>query len=95
MKHDFYTSKDISPHDEWAQRNIVEGGLSICKVCKGAEGSLTTDCPGELIPYDLDQKVYKGEMDFIKDKGWVNNVSQHSPEYWRNLRSEGNGNDQN
>ncbi|WP_342025764.1 hypothetical protein AADC60_24690 [Cytobacillus pseudoceanisediminis] len=88
MEHDFYTSSDISPDDNWGQLNIVDGGLSICKVCKGMEGSLTTDCPGEPVPFDTDQKVYKGEIDFVEGKGWVEQISQHSPEYWRKKRGE-------
>lgn len=88
MKHNFLTAADISEHDEWGQRNIVDGGLAICKICGGAEGSLTTDCPGERIPYDIDQQVYKGEKDFVKGLGWVIKTSKHSPEYWKRERVE-------
>lgn len=73
MKHDFYTAgdfKDADP-DSWGVRNIAEGGLAVCKVCGGGEGSLTTDCPGEKIPYDKDQAVYAGKTDYREGQGWV------------------------
>jgi hypothetical protein len=83
VKHDFYTSKDIGPDDEWGQRNIIDGGLALCKICGGLEGALTTDCPGEKLSFDQDKKVYLGEIDFVEGKGWVNQVSKHSPAFWR------------
>jgi hypothetical protein len=82
VKHDFYTSQDISEHDNWGQLNIVDGGLSVCKVCGGMEGSLTTDCPGEKVAYETDIKVYNGEIDFIASKGWSESISKNSPKYW-------------
>jgi hypothetical protein len=39
--------------------------LFICSVCGGAEGSLTTDCPGVKVPYEVGQRVYAGEIDYI------------------------------
>lgn len=81
-KHKFLESKDISPNDNWGQLNIVDGGLAVCKVCAGMEGSLPTDCPGERMSYETADKVYLGEIDFISDKGWVESTSKHSPKYW-------------
>jgi hypothetical protein len=69
MKHDYYTSKDISPDDEWGQRNIVDGGLAICKVCGGGEGSLTTDCPGEKIPYEKIRKYIRVKLILLMVNG--------------------------
>ncbi|MDF2650150.1 MAG: hypothetical protein K0Q73_5955 [Paenibacillus sp.] len=86
MKHDYFTPKDISPDDNWGQLNIVDGGLALCKVCGGMEGSLTTDCPGEKIPFDQDQKVYRGEIDYVEGKGWVDKASMSSPAFWSNVR---------
>jgi hypothetical protein len=82
VKHDFYTSKDISIHDSWGQLNIVDGGLSLCKVCGGLEGALTTDCPGVRMPHDTEKSVYEGEIDYLEGKGWVHQASKHSPVYW-------------
>jgi len=73
LKHDFYTAADFmdADPDSWGVRNIVEGGLAVCKVCGGGEGSLTTDCPGEKIPYEKDQRVYAGKIDYREGQGWV------------------------
>lgn len=87
MKHQFLTPKDISSDDKWGQLNIVDGGLAVCKICGGMEGSLTTDCPGEKIPYELDQQVYRGEKDYVEGKGWVNQASKSSPAYWSQKKS--------
>lgn len=86
MEHDFYTSKDIEPDDNWGQLNIVDGGLSLCKVCGGLEGGLPTNCPGERMAMETQDKVYRGEIDFIESEGWINKISQNSPEYWRRKR---------
>lgn len=45
--------------------NICHGGLSICTICGGAEGSLTTTCPGERVPEAQQDRVYKEGHDFI------------------------------
>lgn len=37
--------------------------LTICKVCGGSEGSLTTECSGEN-NYQKDEDVYSGKLDF-------------------------------
>ncbi len=71
MKHIFLTAEDISEGDSWGQLNILDGGLGVCKVCGGMEGSLTTDCCGERIHFETDQEVYAGKIDFRKGEGWV------------------------
>ncbi|MER2114212.1 MAG: hypothetical protein ABS904_00485 [Solibacillus isronensis] len=38
--------------------------LSICKVCGGAEGSLTSDCPGTKVTGKIDDMVYGGIIDY-------------------------------
>lgn len=48
---------------------ICEGGLIICSVCGLAEGSLTTECPGETSANRIDA-VYNGYIDF-KDGRWI------------------------
>ncbi len=51
---------------------FCDGGLFLCTVCGGAEGSLTADCPDYKIPYEVSQNlVYGGRWDFVTDKGWV------------------------
>lgn len=45
--------------------SFTEEGLARCGVCGGAECSLTTDCPGEKIPYDMQDAICAGEIDFF------------------------------
>ena len=59
------------------------GGLAFCTVCKGAEGSLTTDCCGRPITEEEEYKIYNlGILDF-RDGKWVN-----KPNYRRVVRKE-------
>jgi hypothetical protein len=44
--------------------------LADCRVCKGGEGSLTTDCPGFQMNSHIQQAVYLGGLDF-KDGVWT------------------------
>jgi len=51
--------------------SICGGGLSMCIVCGGAEGSLTTDCCGRQITEEEVKQIYTlGELDFRAGK-WV------------------------
>lgn len=52
------------------RRMICDGGLALCTVCWGAEGSLATECPGEQMSDEHDEAVYGGELDFV-DGAWV------------------------
>lgn len=54
MKHDYFTNDD---------------GLVYCKTCKGKEGSLPTDCPGQRMTELQGDAVYAGWLDF-KDGVW-------------------------
>lgn len=57
---------------------ICGGGLSFCTVCKGAEGSLTSECCGRPITEEEEHKIYvEASLDF-KNGEWVN-----SPNYPR------------
>jgi hypothetical protein len=49
---------------------ICDGGLGVCTVCGGAEGSLTIECPGVQMTAEQDEKVYAGAIDF-KDGHWI------------------------
>jgi len=49
---------------------ICVGGLVLCTVCHGAEGTLTTECCGRPITEDEENRIYKlGNLDFI-DGEW-------------------------
>lgn len=54
---------------------ICDGGLASCTVCGGAEGDLTTDCPGVRVSADTQDKVYRGELDFVGGK-WLTRQPQ-------------------
>lgn len=49
--------------------SICDGGLSLCEVCGGAEGSMPTECPGERMSGDQIDAVYAGNLDFV-DNEW-------------------------
>jgi hypothetical protein len=69
MKHDWYECpKDAHPNNEPCM--FCDGGLGLCTVCGGAEGSLTTECMGGPVDYFTLQKVYQTNLDFING-GWV------------------------
>lgn len=38
---------------------ICEGGLFLCSVCGGSEGSLLPSCPGRQLTYEEDQENYR------------------------------------
>ena len=68
MKHDFYTGKetgiDVTTYDM-----VVNGGLSVCKVCGNFEGGLSTDCPGVNAVSKADD-IYAKKIDFINGQ-WI------------------------
>ena len=47
-----------------------EDGLTHCKTCGGAEGSLATECPGYRMTESEEDSVYAGKIDFL-DGRWV------------------------
>ena len=51
------------------------GELEYCKVCMGLEGSMPTDCPGERMTTEQSDCVYRGNLDYRKEEGWVNKLS--------------------
>jgi hypothetical protein len=50
--------------------NVCDGGLALCLVCGGAEGTLTSHCYGERVPEEVLDRVYAGETDYKNGK-WV------------------------
>ena len=44
--------------------------LSVCEVCGGAEGSLTTDCPGTKVGHERQQEIYETTLDYTDARGW-------------------------
>ncbi len=68
MKHELYTAADCKC-DKTGGCNICDGGLALCMVCGGAEGSLPTECPGIRMTNQQEEEVYKKELDFV-DGAW-------------------------
>ena len=44
--------------------HYCDGGLAFCTVCKGAEASLTSTCPGAPLSEDQGRLVQAGKLDF-------------------------------
>lgn len=45
---------------------ICVGGLGMCSVCGGAEGTLTTECCGRQITEEEQHRIYEvGDLDFV------------------------------
>lgn len=61
---------------------ICEGGLALCEICGGLEGGLPSECPGEPMSTETQEKVYAGELDFVGEE-WVTKASPNSPAYYR------------
>jgi hypothetical protein len=70
-QHDLHTSKDCTCEDEscFVCRYVINGGLAICKVCGGAEITLTTDCVGRKLDEAEEEKITAGLWDF-KNGQW-------------------------
>ncbi|WVR18155.1 hypothetical protein JXVLWARM_CDS_0104 [Burkholderia phage Bm1] len=49
---------------------FCDGGLFLCTVCGGAEGSLPTKCPGYRMTIDQQDEVYAGRLNFTDRRGW-------------------------
>lgn len=54
---------------------VCEGGLALCVVCGGAEGSMPSDCPGHRMEPEVQDAVYAGEVDYDRREGWVQRPS--------------------
>lgn len=50
--------------------NICDGGLAFCTVCKGAEASLPTECPGRPLDATEEAEIMAGALNFRAGK-WV------------------------
>lgn len=49
---------------------VCRGGLAYCNVCRGAEASLPSECPGRPLTVPEEDKIVGGSLDFRAD-GWV------------------------
>lgn len=55
--------------DEPRTCNYCDGGLALCTVCGGAEGSMPSECPGRSMTHREQELVFSGVTDFY-DGSW-------------------------
>lgn len=62
--------------------SCVHCTLSVCAVCGGGEGALTTDCPGEPISGDRLEEICETMLDYTDDRGWhLGETWAHAPRF--------------
>ena len=61
--------------------DVCDGGLAICVVCGGAEGTLTTDCQGRAMSEEEQEAVHKGQIDFVEGR-WITLVTRTAFTQW-------------
>lgn len=79
MKHTFFKcSSHACMRRDSSRCPICDGGLAYCTVCKGAEGSLTTDCCGRPLTAIEEAEICRlGGVDFIGGQ-WVSPASMQA-----------------
>jgi hypothetical protein len=65
-------------------------GLVECRVCRGWEGGLPTECPGHPISSDVQEAVYEGHIDY-RNGGWCPKDVQGAVLHARMVLSAGRG----
>ncbi len=70
MKHQYETHNNCRVDDYCY---ICDGGIAFCTVCKCAEGSLATDCPGYDCYAEYGDLIYNRKIDF-KDGEWIDDI---------------------
>ena len=65
---------------------VNDGHLAFCTICKGGEGSLTTECCGRPLTMEEEHKIYNlGTLDFINGKWLIKtcrNCKKYSTKYY-------------
>ena len=69
MEHTWYKCPGNHEDGGWTCQ-FCAGDLGLCTKCNGFEGTLPTDCPGHKMTEQLEQAVYKDELDYREDRGW-------------------------
>ena len=68
--HDYLTGEECSKTHGDAICPICDGGLRLCKVCNGAEGSLASECSGRFVSESEQDAIMASELDFVGGR-WV------------------------
>ncbi len=66
--HVFYSCQKPCPNPGTCR--YCDGALAYCVTCKGAEGTLPTDCPEKAMPEAVQEAVMRGNIDYKKDR-WI------------------------
>lgn len=88
-EHDCRTSADCDCVGTYREGhcNICDGGLSLCRVCGGLEGGLTTECPARQMTADEGDAVCAGRLDF-REGQWTSGASVHCPAHHARRQAE-------
>ena len=78
MEHQRVTSANCPCAGPWPCV-VCDGSLFLCGACGGAEGSLTTHCPGVPVGPDRLDLVYQGLIDYVNGRWLLGAVSPHCP----------------
>lgn len=44
---------------------VCNGGLQHCNICHCAEGSLPSDCPGEPVDTELQDRIMNNKLNYV------------------------------
>lgn len=50
---------------------VCTGGLALCTVCKGGEGTLPQECPGRMMTEEEEQDVMHARTEFFRGRWWI------------------------
>jgi hypothetical protein len=64
MKHKSMMPEDCKCGGETQRCAVCDFGLFICKVCRGAEAALTTECCGRPMTEEERELTARGDLDF-------------------------------
>lgn len=53
---------------------FCDGGLGSCTVCRCAEGTLPSECPGAAVSMEDQERIYAGALDY-RAGAWVEKPS--------------------
>ena len=73
MKHKLVTHENGCPYTDdlyYEQCPICDGGLAVCEVCNGAEGSLPSECPGRKLSACEEEEIMLRNIDYKNGK-WI------------------------
>lgn len=64
MKHRYAEPADCQCGGQTQRCAVCDFGLCICRVCKGAEAAMPTECPGRPMTEEERELIARGDLDF-------------------------------